>query len=170
MEFRRLAELMSGRELHWRIGDQEIACRIEVSKGHGTLYITGNALPFRILDPTHIAIAGRRHRFYVIHDRDSSTVWLDGQTYYLRRAKRTADAQTPAQSTTGEIRALMPGKLLRLAVAVGDTVAEKQTVAIMESMKMESPLFAPKSGSVSEIHYRPGDVLDMGAIVMTIVT
>jgi biotin carboxyl carrier protein len=40
----------------------------------------------------------------------------------------------------------------------------------MESMKMESPLFAPKSGRVSEIHYRPGDVLDMGAIVMTIIT
>jgi biotin carboxyl carrier protein len=66
------------------------------------------------------------------------------------------------------VRALMPGKLLRLAASVGDTVQEKQQVATMESMKMESPLFAPKTGRVAEIRFKPGDALDMGEILMRI--
>jgi biotin carboxyl carrier protein len=159
---------MSGRELHWRVGDQDISCRIEESNGRGTFHISGNAFSFRILDPTHIEIAGKPHRFYAVHNRDSATVWLDGRTYYLRRANKTREAQTETHAGTGEIRALMPGKLLRLAVSVGDQVTEKQIVAVMESMKMESPLVASKSGRVSEIRFQPGDVVDMGKIVMVI--
>jgi biotin carboxyl carrier protein len=161
---------MSGRELHWRIGDQDVSCRIEESNGRGTFHLSGNALPFRVLDSSHIEIAGKRHRFYVVHDGDSATIWLDGRTYYLQRANKTRAAKIETHAGTGEIRALMPGKLLRLAVAVGDHVIEKQTVAIMESMKMESPLVASKSGRVSEIRFQPGDVLDMGELVMVIET
>ena len=161
---------MSGRELHWRIGDKDISCRIEESTGRGMFYFSGNTLPFRVLDSSHIEISGRRHRFYAVHDRDSTTVWLDGRTYHLRRANKTRAAQVETHAGTGEIRTLMPGKLLRLAVAVGDHVIEKQTVAIMESMKMESPLVASKAGRVSEIRFQPGDVLDMGELVMVIET
>jgi acetyl/propionyl-CoA carboxylase alpha subunit len=159
---------MSGRELHWRVGDRDVSCRIEESSGRGTFQVSGNALPFHVLDSAHIEISGRRHRFYIIHNRDSATVWLDGRTYHLQRANRARGEQTTTHAVTGEIRALMPGKLLRLAVAVGDTVTEKQTVAIMESMKMESPLVASTSGRVLEIRFKPGDVLDMGEIVMVI--
>jgi acetyl/propionyl-CoA carboxylase alpha subunit len=161
---------MRSRELHWRIGDQDLTCRIEESKSHGAFYVSGKPLPFRVLDSTHIEIAGRRHRFYVIHNRDSSTVWLDGRTYFLQRARKASDAPAASQPGSGEIRALMPGKLLHLTVAVGDVVAEKQTVAVMESMKMETGLLAAKAGRVSEIRFKPGDVLDMGEIVMIVET
>ena len=78
-----------------------------------------------------IEIAGKRHRYHVIHGRDSITVWLDGRTYYLPR-KQVHSTPHASGSADGEVAALMPGKLLRLAVAVGDTVVEKQPVAIME--------------------------------------
>ena len=68
----------------------------------------------------------------------------------------------------GEITALMPGKILRIEVKVGDTVAEKQTVAIMESMKMESALHAPKAGRVAAIHCQPGQVVEMGELLIVI--
>jgi len=159
---------MTARELHWRVGDQEITCRIEESKGSGTFYFSGNAFPFRLLDSTHIEISGTRHRFFVIHNRDSSTVWLDGRTYYLQRARRSSGVDTKTGTSTGEVRALMPGKLLRLTVNGGDIVTEKQMVAIMESMKMESALFAPIAGRVADIRFKPGDVVEMGDIVMVI--
>jgi acetyl/propionyl-CoA carboxylase alpha subunit len=159
---------MSGRELHWRVGDQEVSCRIEESKGQGTFHVSGTALPFRRVGPACIEISGRRHRFYVIHQRDSSTVWLDGRTYILQRATKTTGAQAHSHSSAAEIRALMPGKLLRIDVKAGDAVSERQTVATMESMKMESPLIVPKAGRVAEIRFEPGDVLDMGDIVMII--
>src|SRR5262245_62002644 len=119
---------MSSRELHWRIGNRDVSCRIDESSGHGTFYIGGSSLPFRIVDSSHIEISGTRHRFRVIHSHDLSTVWLDGRTYYLQRAKSAIEMQATATSGTGEVRALMPGKMIRLVAAVGDRVEEKQTV------------------------------------------
>jgi acetyl/propionyl-CoA carboxylase alpha subunit len=123
---------------------------------------------FRLLDSTHIEVAGTRHRFYVARDRDSSVVWLDGHTYYLEGAVKPHASGMAGPSASGEIRALMPGKLLRVEVTVGDTVAEKQTLATMESMKMESSLLSPMSGRVSEIRCTPGQVVEMGEIIMVI--
>ena len=62
----------------------------------------------------------------------------------------------------------MPGKLLLLTANTGDIVTGKQMVAIMESMKMESALFAPIAGRVVDVRFKPGDVVEMGDIVMVI--
>jgi biotin carboxyl carrier protein len=159
---------MSGHEFHWRMGDQEFSCRIEGSRSDGVFHISGKTLPFRFLDSGFVEISGRRHRFYVTRDRESTTVWLDGRTYQLERAEKTVRAAAVTSPGTGEVRALMPGKLLRLMVKAGDIVKEKQTVAIMESMKMESALVAPKPGHVSEIRFNPADVVEMGDVVMVI--
>jgi acetyl/propionyl-CoA carboxylase alpha subunit len=159
---------MTSREVHWKIADQEVHCRIEESLGKGTLRFADTAVPFQLLDSTHIEISGKRHRFYVIPTREGVTVWLDGRTYHLQRAGQTPSIESAASPSTGEIRALMPGKLIRLDVAVGDTVTERQPVGIMESMKMESTLVAPKAGRVSEIRFKPGDVLEINDVVMVI--
>jgi acetyl-CoA/propionyl-CoA carboxylase biotin carboxyl carrier protein len=159
---------MTARELHWSAGGQDVSCRIEGSKDHGTFHFPGGEIPFRILDATHVETSGRRHRFYVIHDRDSVIVWLDGRTYELHRTQPTSAAENPATVGSGEVYALMPGKLIRLTVDVGDVVAAKQTIAIMESMKMETALVAPVEGRVKDIRFKPGDVVDMGEIVMII--
>ena len=163
-----MAECMSTRELHWLAGEEDVSCRIDESQGAGSFHMSGTTLPFRILDSSHIEISGKRHRFYVVHKHDLSTVWLDGRTYFLKRAKRAIDPPASEGVRGGDVRALMPGKLLRLAVNVGDQVTEKQTVATMESMKMESSLVAPRTGRVSEIRFKPGDVLEMGAVVMVV--
>jgi len=159
---------MTSRELHWTVGNQQVVGRIEESKGQGTFHISGKAIPFRILDTSHIEISGKRHRFYVIHNRESFTVWLDGRTYYLQQAKKITEPQLKDGPATGEVRALMPGKLVRFTVHDGDAVSEKQIVAIMESMKMETALFAPMAGRVAEVRFKPGDVIEMGDIVIVI--
>ena len=116
----------------------------------------------------YIEIGGKRHRYHVVHGRDGIAVWLDGRTYYLPKAKQTQSAEHPTGSESSEVVALMPGKLLRLEVQVGDMVSEKQPVAIMESMKMESPLYASKAGRVSEIRCQPGQVVDVGQVIVVI--
>jgi len=160
---------MTSHELHWELTGREVAVRVEHSKGIGTFHITGQAIPFRLLDRTTIEILGRRFRFYGIRDGDSYTVWLDGHTYHLKRAgKSRLSGTTSLTSAANEIKALMPGKLLRLEVAVGDVVSEKQIVALMESMKMETALYAPQAGRVAEIRCQPGQVVEMGEVIMVI--
>ena len=113
---------MTTRELHWRVNNLDLTVRIEESKNGGNFQISGQSIPFRQIDANHIEIGGQRHRFYVVDNHGSYTVWLDGHTYFLRRAGRTGAAQATPTAATGEIRALMPGKVLRLEVAPGDTV------------------------------------------------
>jgi len=127
-------------------------------------------VPFRLLDSHHAEISGMRHRFYVLHRRDSDTVWLDGHTYHLYPANKGGAAHAAATPASGEIRALMPGKLLRVEVAPGQAVAEKQAVAVMESMKMETTLHAPNAGRVTGIRRQPGETVEMGEILMVIET
>jgi biotin carboxyl carrier protein len=161
---------MTGREVRWQIDGQDIICEIHLAQGQGTFSFSGNSLPFRVLGSAQIEIDGKRHRFYASRTRaDSVSVWIDGHTYHLRRsAAANSDTTGESHATSSEVRALMPGKLLRLTVEVGDVVQERQQVGVMESMKMESPLLAPKSGRVAEIRFKPGDAIDMSEVLMRI--
>ena len=159
---------MTSRELHWNISGTDLTVHVEESKGAGTFRIEGRSIPFRLLDRNAMEIGGRRVRYYVIHDGGSCTVWLDGRTYRLTRTGKSSLAEAAVSSASGEVTALMPGKLLRLEVAAGDTVSEKQTLAIMESMKMESALQAPRAGRVVEIRCQPGQAVEMGQVIMVI--
>ena len=159
---------MTSRELHWEMSGKEVTVRLEQSKDAGTFHIAGQAIPFRLLDGNTLDIDGQHLRFHVLRDGDSYTVWLNGRTYQVKRARKSLLSEAAPASSANEIKALMPGKLLRLEVVVGDTVSEKQTVAIMESMKMEGALRASKAGRIVEIRCQAGQVVEMGEVIMVI--
>ncbi len=69
----------------------------------------------------------------------------------------------------GRLTAPMPGKLVSFAVKAGDAVKMGQTLAVMEAMKMEHTIAAPKDGIVSEIMYAPGDQVMDGAELIKLV-
>ncbi len=50
----------------------------------------------------------------------------------------------------------MPGRVVRVLVAVGDRVTARQGVVVVEAMKMENELRAPGDGIVKEVAARPG--------------
>jgi 3-methylcrotonyl-CoA carboxylase alpha subunit len=63
----------------------------------------------------------------------------------------------------GRLTAPMPGKVVSFAVKVGDKVKAGQPLAVMEAMKMEHTISAPKDGTVAELLYAPGDQVVDGA-------
>jgi 3-methylcrotonyl-CoA carboxylase alpha subunit len=63
----------------------------------------------------------------------------------------------------GRLTAPMPGKVVSFAVKAGDKVTAGQTLAVMEAMKMEHTIAAPKDGIVAEILYASGDQVPEGA-------
>ncbi len=159
---------MTGRELHWNKGASETQVRIEESGGHGIFHIGEQAIPFVVRGQGWLEVNGRNIRYYVHRDRNEYSIWIDGRTYRLTRIQKGAHALEQAGGASGEVRALMPGKVLRVEVAVGDTVKERQPVVIMESMKMESSLPAPKAGAVIAIECAPGQIVEMGTLLVTI--
>ena len=56
----------------------------------------------------------------------------------------------------------MPGVVLEVLVAEGDRVERNQTVALIESMKMELVIAAPRSGVVRRLSVHPGQQVDPG--------
>lgn len=59
-----------------------------------------------------------------------------------------------------KIFAPMPGKIVKLLVAVGDTVEPKQQTVIVEAMKMENPVQAKAKGTVKAVNFAEGDQVD----------
>jgi biotin carboxyl carrier protein len=66
------------------------------------------------------------------------------------------------------IVAPMPGKIVRVAVTSGETVRARQTVVVIEAMKMENELRAGRDGTVGELHVREGASVEAGALLVVI--
>lgn len=56
----------------------------------------------------------------------------------------------------------IPGKILSVAVSVGDSIKEGEEICILESMKMENPVVAPVDGTITEISVSPGQMVKSG--------
>jgi acetyl-CoA carboxylase biotin carboxyl carrier protein len=69
-------------------------------------------------------------------------------------------------STPVSVRAHITGTVWKIEVAVGDTVAEGQTLVILESMKMEMPVEAPAAGQVSAVLAKEGASVEEGALLV----
>lgn len=66
------------------------------------------------------------------------------------------------------VKTEITGKVWKIEVAVGDTVAEEDPIMILESMKMEIPVLAPVKGTVREILVGEGDAVTEGQAVAII--
>lgn len=80
-----------------------------------------------------------------------------------------APAAAPASSGAGtQVTAPMPGKILSVAVKVGDQVQERQTLCTLEAMKMEMSIAAPVSGTVREVRAQVGENVAHGDLLLVI--
>ncbi len=66
------------------------------------------------------------------------------------------------------LEAQMPGKIVKVAVAVGDEVHEGQGLVIVEAMKMENEIGSPIDGRVTEVGVSAGDTVDSGAMLVVV--
>lgn len=75
----------------------------------------------------------------------------------------------PVDLAAGEtVSAPMPGNIIRVDVKQGDTVKSGQILVILEAMKMENEIVAPKDGTVAQVVTSKGSVVDTGAPLVVI--
>lgn len=80
-----------------------------------------------------------------------------------------AAAPAPAASGTGEaINSPMPGNILAVNVAAGDSVKKGQVLMVLEAMKMENEIMAPRDGKVTAVAVAKGAAVESGALLCTI--
>jgi len=93
---------------------------------------------------------------------------LNSEPPPTRPAPRVEDAtHDPALAgDSGAVVAPMPGTVVRVLAAPGDRVEERQTLVVVEAMKMEMPLVAPADGVVARVAVQEGDRVAGGAVLV----
>jgi len=97
---------------------------------------------------------------------NSYLVMADGQQI---KAQIESDMDQVRGSKTrqaeNELRAPMPGLVISVNVQVGDQVEEGQVVCVLESMKMQMAIHAPKTGTVQDVAIQPDERVEKDALL-----
>ncbi len=102
----------------------------------------------------------------------SVDVYFDGRRYtFAVGDPPRLGTQRGSQSAgeTGSIRSPMPGKIVAVAVKDGDRVTERDLLIVLEAMKMEHRIEAPRGGTIAGVAVQPGDLVAGGATLVELV-
>lgn len=118
------------------------------------------------VDPVSVAAAGGPP------EEDLRVTVGGGEPVFVQvhdlRDRLAADDEGAGAGAAGELRAAMPGKVVKLLGKVGDTVKAGQSLLIIEAMKMENELRAPSAGCITEIGVREGQTVEAGQLLVAL--
>jgi len=85
--------------------------------------------------------------------------------------RRVALAAQRSREGTGplDVRAPMPGKIVKVHVKAGDAVSAGQGLIVIEAMKMENELRAPREGTVGKVTASEGQAVEAQEVLVTLV-
>ena len=100
---------------------------------------------------------------------DGGTVWLsrDGASWGLNEELVVLKGAA-AGSHDGDVRSPMPGSVIAVLAATGDTVTKGQPLAVVEAMKMEHTLTAPTDGTVADVFVRVGQQVKVDELLVQV--
>jgi 3-methylcrotonyl-CoA carboxylase alpha subunit len=116
-----------------------------------------------------IRTADTRQIAHVARDDPARYVQIAGVQYQLAQADNR-QRRGASQASSGDLTAEMPGQVLDVRVAIGDTVAAGTVLVVLEAMKMEIRITAPQDGTVATLHVSAGDVVERGQVLVELDT
>jgi 3-methylcrotonyl-CoA carboxylase alpha subunit len=91
---------------------------------------------------------------------DRIFVWCDGVTHSFERVRASRSGSGAEHG--GDLLAPMPGRVRKVAVTTGDTIARGMVLIVLEAMKMEHAIRAPRDGILKRLFVKEGDLVDAG--------
>ncbi|MCR9222248.1 MAG: acetyl/propionyl/methylcrotonyl-CoA carboxylase subunit alpha [Alphaproteobacteria bacterium] len=150
-------------------GEVTVRCRYLAGGGYG-LDLPGGSVEARAerLADGRLAVDfdGAKTRVAVAVGAEAVTVVDGAETWRIQRIDRLAAAGME-EADSGALVAPMPGKVTAVHVAAGDAVAAGQALLVLEAMKMEHTVRAPKDGTVAEVRFADGEQVGEGATLIT---
>ena len=118
-----------------------------------------------------ILLDGRSHQIRVAPQPDGSLTLHAGVTEYraeVRDPRSWRGRRHGAHEAEGrqQVAAPMPGKVIRLLVKQGDTVAAGQGLLVVEAMKMQNEIRSPKSGKIEKLCASEGQAVNAGEVLL----
>src|SRR5262245_28135053 len=133
------------------------------------VFATREGDAYRVHVDDHSYRIGNDHGALVATDGDTVHIWLDGETltlrYYDPIAYYASHADHAAEDT---ILAPMPGTVIAVSAKPGAAIARGDTLLVIESMKLETAIKAPRDGVVEAVHVGVGQSFDRSAPLATL--
>jgi len=155
------------RHFHLLRGEEEHA--VSLARAHdGALRLQVGAASWPLAVQSN---GGEQHDVTLGEQRLRLTVYVHGEQVAVFSPDGRADVRDvddiahagDAPAAAGQLTAPMPGKLVAYMAKPGDKVARGQALAVIEAMKMEHTIHAPRDGVVGECLYSPGDQVGEGS-------
>lgn len=122
-----------------------------------------------------LIVDGRSHESYIYQGEENWQVLLRGRLYPVtvedEREKRLRAAAGGGVAETGEfhLRAPMPGLVVAIPVTEGQEIHKGQVILILESMKMQNELKAPRDGTIGRIRVKAGETVEQRQTLLSMV-
>ena len=121
-----------------------------------------------------LLIDGRSYEAYVNEDENGWQVLLLGQQYPVQvedereRRLRVAAGGSVSEAAEFHLKAPMPGLVVAVPVEEDAQVAKGQVLVVLESMKMQNELKAPRTGQIKRIRVKPGETVEQRQTLLTV--
>jgi len=150
--------------------------RVEVRGGAGRYRVSldGRPLEVELGSAAHgfrqLRIGESGHEVGLERQEGGYRVVLGGESLAVELHEATRGRTTPASHDHGPARVLapMPGRIVRVLAALGAEVAAGQGLVVIEAMKMENELRAPRAGRVAELRVSEGQAVEAGALLAVV--
>ena len=106
----------------------------------------------------------RSETFLCVRDGEGLHVFWRGIVHELREERE--GGRTAPRQASGVLEAPMPGKVITVRVAAGQAVKKGEELLVIEAMKMENALRAPRDGIVKSVTAKPGDRVSPGVVLV----
>jgi acetyl-CoA/propionyl-CoA carboxylase biotin carboxyl carrier protein len=144
------------------------AGEVRIAEGHVEHSGQRYAAEIREVEPGRYAVEldGLVRHYSVAAEGDRLWVGRDGHHLAVAAARADRGAQPAAQ---GSLESPMPGTIIQVYAEAGDEVEAGAVLLVLESMKMELSITAPHRGRVQSLALRPGDRVERGQPLVTVV-
>jgi len=99
---------------------------------------------------------------------DGSKAVVNGKTYEVAVKEGVEKTKSSSNGEGQEVKAALPGNVLRVEVSEGDEVAVGDVLLVIEAMKMETEIKSPFAGKINSINVSQGDTVANGQVLVTI--
>jgi biotin carboxyl carrier protein len=156
----------------FKLGDAEHNVELSrAAKGY-RLHIGDRTLPADLKTGADgrawLTLNGEHHEIFITTRGDDVFMHVDGEAHQLRY-QHPLDrlAAQSGSAASDSVCAPMPGSLVAAHVKAGDKVTLGQALLVMESMKMETTIAAPRDGVVQAVHFAVAQAFDRDALLLT---
>jgi biotin carboxyl carrier protein len=120
-----------------------------------------------VLGPVTLVDGGRRRR-EVLVDGFRFEVDVEPERVAALRERAARGRAASAHSGPLEVRAIIPGRVVSVAVAAGDAIIAGEQLLVVEAMKMQNELRAPRDGTIERLAVEPGQTIEVGDLLVVI--